>query len=249
MTPETIAPQAEAAGATPKDADTLAEYSAAHRALEVSGIAAFFLLCLWLAWRIWAGVEAPGQWWSIGAAVLAGYIGADFTSGLVHWGFDTWGSIYTPVLGKAFIRPFREHHFDEKAITRHDFVETNGNNSIVTLPILGLTFLVPFNPGETWGLALVAFVIALCVATFATNQIHAWSHADAPPALIRKLQKWHVILPPDHHAIHHARPHMSHYCITTGWLNPILKATGFFRGMERAITAVTGAQPREDDLA
>lgn len=234
---------------TPKTAEALAEYTPAQRALEIFGIASFFLLTAWLCWRIYAAADSMADMWLVGAALLAGYVMADFTSGLVHWGFDTWGSLDTPVLGKAFIRPFREHHFDEKAITRHDFIETNGNNSLASLPVLGLAALVPVREGETFGLMFTTFLIAVCAATFLTNQIHAWSHADRVPALVALLQRWHLVLPPDHHAIHHQKPHMSHYCITTGWLNSMLTATSFFRIMERAITAVTGAKPREDDLA
>lgn len=235
--------------ATPKVAEVLSEYTPAQRALGIVSIAAFIVMTGWLLWRVGSAANSAADWWIIGASLLAGYVASDFTSGLVHWGFDTWGSLYTPFLGKAFIRPFREHHFDEMAITRHDFVETNGNNSLVSLPVLGLAALVPLTSGGASGIIITTFLVAVCVATFFTNQCHAWAHAERVPKLVGLLQRWHLILPPEHHAEHHKKPYLSHYCITTGWLNSLLGATGFFRIMERAITAVTGAQPRKDDLA
>jgi ubiquitin-conjugating enzyme E2 variant len=57
-----------------------------------------------------------------------------------------------------------------------------------------------------------------------------------------------LILPPGHHDVHHTAPYERHYCITSGWLNEPLNAIGFFRGLERLITAVTGEKPRKDDL-
>ena len=67
---------------------------------------------------------------------------ADFLSGFVHWAGDTVGDESTPVFGPNFVKPFRYHHVDPEDITRHDFVETNGNNCIVVAPVLSLVLLL-----------------------------------------------------------------------------------------------------------
>jgi ubiquitin-conjugating enzyme E2 variant len=74
------------------------------RALEISAVALFFVLLVLSALRI--------EIQTIPFAALCGWLLADLFSGLVHWALDSFGSVRTPVLGPAFIRPFREHHAD-----------------------------------------------------------------------------------------------------------------------------------------
>lgn len=228
-----------------QDATALAQgYSPAIRAMEIASIVTFVGLESALVWRLWGGAHTGP--WLVLSALLLGYLAADFVSGVVHWMGDTWGSTEMPVLGKAFIRPFREHHVDEKAITRHDFVETNGNNCLVSIPVAILAVVLPHsNPGWVF---VSAFLGAMIFWVMATNQFHKWSHMDQPPALIGFMQRVHLILPPDHHRVHHTAPYNKYYCITVGWMNKPLAMIGFFSTLERLITWVTGAIPRKDDI-
>ena len=66
--------------------------------------------------------------------------------------------------------------------------------------------------------------------------------------MVMVAQRWGLILSPTHHAQHHAHPYDDYYCITTGWVNPLLVRIRFFRHAERLISAVTGMKPRADDL-
>ncbi|XP_017797342.1 PREDICTED: transmembrane protein 189 [Habropoda laboriosa] len=189
---------------------------------------------------------------SIAIAAFCGIVTADFGSGLVHWAADTWGSVELPILGKNFLRPFREHHIDPTSITRHDFIETNGDNFMVTIPFLSkLTwdFLILPESEIQQKFVWTCYWFLLAIFVAMTNQIHKWSHTYfGLPSWVVWLQEHRVILPRKHHRVHHVAPHETYFCITTGWLNWPLEQLRFWYILEIIIEKGTGCKPRADDL-
>ncbi|CAF4137671.1 unnamed protein product [Rotaria socialis] len=184
---------------------------------------------------------------------VSGILTADFASGIVHWGADTWGAVDMPIIGRNFLRPFREHHIDPTSITRHDFIETNGDNFAVTIPYLlymayKFTYSNDIDIRRLYNIEVYMFLLAIFVSM--TNQFHKWSHTYfGLPFYISVLQRYHIILPRKHHRIHHVVPHDTYFCITTGWLNRPLEAIQFWSRLELLIEKYSGAKPRSDDFA
>ena len=206
-------------------------YGRGHRALEIAGIAFLFVALGWVTFRIWSTVHGTLDLLYLSTAALGGYLISDFLSGLVHWAGDTVGDENTPLFGPNFVRPFRYHHVDPLDMTRHGFIETNGNNCIVAAPALLLVVLLM---PRTTGTLFYGCVIVASTAwfVFCTNQFHKWAHAASAPRWVRALQRAGIILSPEHHAIHHAWPQNRYYCITVGWMNPVLDRIHFFRFCE-----------------
>jgi ubiquitin-conjugating enzyme E2 variant len=234
-----------------QDAKALAAgYHAWYRWVEIFGIVAFFTLIALIVRR--TAIYGEGRGFLIASAAMTGYIMADFISGFVHWLADTWGSTKMRVIGAALIRPFREHHVDPKAITRHDFIETNGNNCLISLWVGCICLFMPLEVEGYQSLLLFVMVSlgSMIFWVMMTNQFHKWSHEDVSklPRLVRTLQRWHLILPISHHGIHHTPPFDKYYCITTGWLNWPLTKLHFFKTLEKLVTLTTGAVPRHDDI-
>lgn len=174
----------------------------------------------------------------IAGLVFAGYLAADFLTGLVHFIGDSFGTVETPVLGRTFVLPFRSHHDHPAEICEHDFVETNGNNAFATLFVLVPTVLyVPVREGGgAFGFGL--FVLVTSVLLMLTNQIHKWAHVAEPPRVVRQLQRAGILLSPESHRSHHAPPYGRGYCVTSGIFNRLLDPVGFFPFLERVIRAV-----------
>lgn len=231
---------------TEQTAVIVSRYPASHRRVDVCAIVLFGALALPGVLRLSAGLEQWGWPWLM-AAALTGWLTVDLLSGLVHWAFDTWGSVHTPLLGARYIRPFREHHHDPLAITRHDFVETNGSSCLAALPLLIAATLVPVE-GSGYALAH-ALLLFIALGVLITNQCHRWAHLPAQrmPLPVRIAQKLRLILRPEDHLCHHVPPFDSHYCTAAGWLNRPLHAIGLFRALECWIAAATRLRAREDD--
>jgi hypothetical protein len=222
-------------------------YSTTQRVIETGIVVIFFCIEGYLLSGLLIPLS-PGYALLAPVAVVVGFLGADFLSGMVHWFCDTWGSISWPLVGQSVLRTFREHHFDCKAITRHDFIETNGSNAAIGMvPMLCTAPLTPSSSPWAW-----AAVLAGCTMSFfilMTSQIHKWAHSDEPPRTIAFLQRYGLILSPTHHNKHHVAPFTRNYCITAGWLNPIAEHFRVFPRLERLITLMTGVEPRQDPLS
>jgi ubiquitin-conjugating enzyme E2 variant len=199
-------------------------YARSHRILEIVGLIVAVALTTATGLLAARGLAASSAWLAA-LCCFAGLCLADFVSGVVHWSADTYGSPTMPIFG-GFVRTFREHHADQVDITRHDFIETNGDVCIFSSPVhFSLLWLVE-DP-----LALCC-VFGLFLGSYFNSQIHKWAHLTERPWYIRLLQRVRFFLSPAHHSNHHSGPHLTHYCITTGWMNPVLDRIGFFRKLE-----------------
>ncbi len=178
------------------------------------------------------------------ALVLAGWLLADFLSGLVHWAADTWGRVDTPVLGRRLLHPFRVHHVNPRDILERGFLDLNGDVAAACLPFLALAMLLPLDGAAAQSAAVL--LASAAILALPTNQVHQWAHMPRPPRPVRWLQAARLVLTRRGHARHHADPAGGHYCITSGWCNAALTRAGFYPALERAITTLTGWQPRSD---
>lgn len=200
-----------------------AAYGRRQRLLELGSIALFVPLAAWSLWRLLAATQLYFPTVVLVAA-LAGWLAADLLSGLAHWVFDSFGSTSTPVIGNALIRPFREHHADPAEMTRHDFVETHGASCLAGLPFLAATSVMPV---AAWtGILAQAVLLFAALGMLFTNQCHKWAHLDeaVTPKLVLWAQSRWLVLPREHHRLHHTPPFDSHFCMSSGWLNVAFNA-------------------------
>jgi plasmanylethanolamine desaturase len=203
--------------------NTASNYKTSQRLLECASIALFAALAAFSLWRL-SQASGPYFFPVILIAALIAWMAVDLLSGFLHMALDSWGNVRTPIIGHAFIRPFREHHVNPSEMTRHDFIELNGASSFACLPLLLLTASMPLT-SHAW-LCLQAVLLFTALAALITNECHKWAHAEAAdtPPLIRWAQRYRLVLSPEHHRLHHTAPFNSHFCMANGWLNAPLNA-------------------------
>lgn len=184
--------------------------------------------------------------WPALLVILVAMPMADFISGCIHWFFDTWGNENTFFIGQRMIKPFRVHHTKPQNLLATHFFSTNADASMANIPMLVLALFIPID--WQWTQLLSLFIASTATFGLPTSQIHKWSHMSRPPRLVALMQRFGLILGRQHHHVHHTPPHLTYYCITTGWCNPVLSRLGFWRRLERGIVAVTGWRPRADEV-
>jgi hypothetical protein len=165
-------------------------------------------------------------------AFLLGYLGADLMSGTAHWFCDSFFNEDTPVIGKALIQPFREHHVHPERIVHYRFIEQDTTNFFIMLPLLALAlWREPLGTENSGPLAYQCALAGLAVGSFFTNLFHKWAHMQNPPMVALWLQRSGLILGPRRHQLHHG-DHSKGFCVTSGWMNLPLDAVRFFPRIE-----------------
>ena len=191
----------------------------------------------------WSGITWP----YLICVLIAGYFVADFASGLVHWGIDTWFA--QNMLGRA-IAIAREHHTHPQNIFSYGFLEHSTLGSAPSAAFIGpasfITALFPISP-TVCALMLVWLITSACL--FFGTSFHNLGHRNASSRFLRAAQQLHLVITPQHHWIPHRRDQTVRYCVINGWANYPCDLLRFWRGLEWLVHALTGAAPRRFGMA
>jgi hypothetical protein len=201
---------------------------------------------VWLV-RQWSTIEPPS--YSLVLALLAGLFLSDFFSGLLHWAFDTWFSEDIYFLQRMVLL-VREHHVYPQHIFRYKLRYEAGIVSWVslihTIPVIGF-YTLKAEPNSVFGYCAVGVSVMVSVFTMFMLQFHKLGHRKSHSKIINILQKGRLVMSPRHHGQHHRGDHDIRYCLINGWADLVLDFIGFWRGLERLISLLTGAIPRSND--
>lgn len=207
--------------------------------LDFFAVIAFTALLAPLLVRLAREISTPAAALVAVGGALLGYLLADVASGIVHWFCDRFFEEDTPLIGPIVIVPFRDHHRDPRAMTRHGFLELSGNSCLGVVPLLALVLAAP---RAVWSDATCA---AFASAVLITNLAHGWAHSKRPPTFVRFLQARGLLLRAADHAAHHTPGHQGAYCVLNGWANVGLDRAAVFTRAERVLVRLGLPAARE----
>lgn len=193
---------------------------------------------------------ARGSWGRSLAGAAAGTYAADLVTGLLHWSFDTWFDEDVEPL-RRMVYLVREHHMRPARIFRYRLRDEAG---ILSWFAFALSAPVYAGAMRSRGAVTPArYAIVLGTLVMATEivtalEFHKYGHRVRRGRVPRMLQRTGLLLSPELHLTHHSGSHDEQYCLITGVADLTLGRLGLFRGLERVITAVTGVEPRRDDI-
>lgn len=183
-----------------------------------------------------AAYQSPATAGASLAAIIAGYLFADFGTGVYHFFVDNYGNEKTPVVGYQ-IAAFQGHHKSPWTITARDFANNLYRLTVPTSPQMLALLLLPIPPAVAAGLASALFFIV------ASQELHKQAHMQRPDPYARWLQDRGLAISRREHGLHHSAPYDGHYCIVSGLWNPLLDNTNFFRRLEAFIYRTNGVEP------
>jgi hypothetical protein len=176
----------------------------------------------------------------IAGQALAGWLLADFGSGVIHWAQDRYGSPRWPLVG-GIVRDTIRHHRKPMGFLEKPVLARSARMIALALVVL-MALLVAGAP--------LAFALPLSAGIFLSNEIHAAAHAKARslPRPVRALQQIGLIQSPLHHAAHHRHLKNVNFCTLTDWMNPVLERVRFWRRLEALIRYTAGVRIRRDPV-
>jgi len=149
---------------------------------------------------------------------IIAYLMTDLINGFVHMYMDN-NTNYTSFIG-PLIAAFHLHHKQPKYKDRHFllvyFFETGSKNWLIayllTLAYIQSHFILPF----AYNFIFVSFGILSSFAEVSHYLCH-----NSQNRFVRILQKYHILLSPKHHALHHSRDNYN-YAFLNGFTDPLL---------------------------
>ena len=211
------------------------------------GIAVYTAMNIWFgAWLVMT-LDQTGSWpWLLVLTTLVALFVADVMSGVVHWATDTW---FDEIMSERVISIAREHHLHPHHIVGYgvrDYIAYSAWPTMIMLGPIGMILtLLPTPSPVLFHVVWSMFIISTCM--YFGTYAHRLGHKRSEWAIVRLMQRCHLLIDVRHHNVHHRDNHDVRYCVITGWANYVCDRIGFWRGLERVIHRLTGAVPREND--